>query len=188
MKRAVFLDRDGVITQLVYYPSHGEWEGPRSVADLQIADGVADALRRLREAGWLLFVITNQPSYAKGKIGRESLEAVHAAALEGLPIEKSYVCFHHPEAVVEELRVRCECRKPGAKSIRDAAGEFGVDLSASWMVGDQDSDVGAGRAAGCRVALIENPHSAHKRGKAEPDVRFGSLAEFVEHVVDSGPQ
>lgn len=188
MRRAIFLDRDGVITQLVYYESHGEWEGPRTVADLELIDGVAEGLQRLRAAGWLLFVVTNQPSYAKGKISKENLAEVHAAALKNLPIEKSYVCFHHPEAIVEELRVRCECRKPGTASLRAAAEEFGVDLSRSWMVGDQDTDIGAGRAAGCKVALIENPRSAYKRGKAEPDVRFASLAEFIEHVVGSGPQ
>ena len=68
MKRALFLDRDGVVNDLVFYPSHGEWESPRNVRDLRMRDGAADALKDASRAGWLLFLITNQPSYAKGKV------------------------------------------------------------------------------------------------------------------------
>lgn len=189
MRRALFLDRDGVLDELVYYPSHDEWESPRHVSDVVMIPGVSEPLRRFVDAGWLLFIVTNQPSYAKGKVSREDLEAVHARVLESLdvPIARSYLCFHHPDAVREELRVRCECRKPGTKSLRDAAREFGANLTQSWMVGDQDSDLNCGRAAGCKVALIESRGSAHKRGKVEPDLRVGDLGEFETLVLKSGP-
>jgi D-glycero-D-manno-heptose 1,7-bisphosphate phosphatase len=185
MKRALFLDRDGVLDELVYYPSHDEWESPRRLSDLVLIEGVSEPLRRFVDAGWLLFIVTNQPSFAKGKTSREELQEVHDALVASLdvPIARSYLCFHHPEAIVDELRVKCECRKPGTKSLRDAAEEFGVDLAQSWMVGDQDSDLSCGRAAGCRVALIEHRGSSHKRGEIEPDLRVRDLAELAEKIL-----
>jgi D-glycero-D-manno-heptose 1,7-bisphosphate phosphatase len=185
MKRALFLDRDGVLDELVYYPSHDEWESPRRLADLVLIEGVHEPLRRFVDAGWLLFIVTNQPSFAKGKTSREELQEVHDAVVASLdvPIARSYLCFHHPEAIVDDLRVKCDCRKPGTKSLRDAAEEFGVDLSRSWMVGDQDSDLACGRAAGCRVALIEHRGSAHKRGEIEPDLRVRDLTELATSLI-----
>jgi D-glycero-D-manno-heptose 1,7-bisphosphate phosphatase len=185
VKRALFLDRDGVLDELVYYPSHDEWESPRALEDLVLIAGVEEPLRRFVEAGWLLFIVTNQPSFAKGKTSRENLQAVHDAVVASLdvPIARSYICFHHPDAIVDELRVKCECRKPGTKSLRDAAAEFDVDLARSWMVGDQDSDLKCGRAAGCKVALIESRGSASKRGNVEPDLRVRDLAELAAAIL-----
>lgn len=185
MKRALFLDRDGILNELVYYASHDEWESPRSAGDVRIIDGVREPLQRIADAGWLLFIVTNQPSYAKGKVAREALEEAHARVLAelSLPIAASYLCFHHPDAVIRELKIRCDCRKPGSASLFRAAEEFDVDLTASWMVGDQDSDLLAGRAAGCRVALIEHEGSAHKRGAVEPDLRCQSIEELVTSLI-----
>lgn len=183
MKRALFLDRDGVLNELVWYESSQEWESPRTTADLTLIDGIAEPLQRFADAGWLLFIITNQPSYAKAKTTKEALLDVERAVESALPIARGYVCFHHPRAVVDELRVACECRKPGAQSLREAAREFGVDLARSWLIGDQDSDLEAGRAAGCRVALIEHPRSAHKRGRVEADLKVRDLRELAEALL-----
>jgi len=188
MNRALFLDRDGILDELVFYESSGEWESPRRLADLTMIEGVAEPLQHLVDAGWLLVIITNQPSYAKGKTTQQDLRDVHSAILErlGVPIAASFLCFHHPQSIVEELRIICDCRKPGAKSLRDAARELDIDLTRSWMAGDQDSDLAAGRAAGCRVALIENPRSANKRGTVKPDVTVKDLAELVERLLSRG--
>ena len=183
MTRALFLDRDGVLDELVYYESSGEWESPRRVEDIRMIDGIAEPLQRFADAGWLLFVITNQPSYAKGKVSLESLQQVQETIVGALPVTRAYVCFHHPEATVDAMRVACDCRKPGTKFLRDAAAEFALDLSQSWMVGDQDSDLACGRAAGCHVALIEHPGSQHKRGKIEPDLRVRDLGELADAVL-----
>jgi D-glycero-D-manno-heptose 1,7-bisphosphate phosphatase len=179
MKRALFLDRDGVLNELVFYESSNEWESPRNVRDLVLIDGALEPLQRLADTGWLLFIITNQPSFAKGKTTHEELVEVQEAVERALPVvTKSYVCFHRAED-------RCECRKPGTKSLRAAAAEYDVDLAASWMVGDQDSDLNAGRAASCKVALLEHPGSAHKRGTVEPDLRVNDLTELANVLLDS---
>lgn len=189
MKRALFLDRDGVLDELVFYEAAGAWEAPRSPADVRMVDEVAEPLARLHAAGWLLVIVTNQPDWAKEKTTRESLLEVHDTIVRniesgGARIARSYLCFHHPDATVPELRVVCDCRKPGTASLLRAARELGIDLASSWMVGDQDSDLTCGRAAGCRVALVEHEGSAHKRGRVEPDLRCRNLGELAGVLLD----
>ena len=186
MNRALFLDRDGVINELVFYPSPGEWEGPRSVGDLRMRAGAADALKDAGRAGWLLFLITNQPSYAKGKCSLEDLQQVHDRVLQelkrsGVSITDSYVCYHHPASKLEGYGA-CQCRKPSPYFIRGAARKYSVDLGRSWMVGDQDSDVVTGINAGCRTALLNYEHSSGKRGGAQPDLICDDLADLVRKL------
>ncbi len=185
MRRALFLDRDGVLNDLVFYESSGEWESPRTVADIEMIADVVRPLRRFAEAGWDLVIVTNQPSHAKGKTSMQDLLDVESAIEEslGVPIARSFLCFHHPDATIAELRVACECRKPGAKFLFDAARDLDIDLASSWMVGDQDTDLACGRAAGCHAALIEHPGSAHKRGTIEPDLRCRSLTELANALI-----
>jgi D-glycero-D-manno-heptose 1,7-bisphosphate phosphatase len=186
VNRALFLDRDGVLDELVYYPDTEEWESPRRLDDLRLIEGASEPLRRFVDEGWLLFVVTNQPSYAKGKTTREDLSAVQDSVIARLavPITRSYVCFHHPEALVEELRQVCDCRKPGTQFLRDAAREFHVDLTASWMAGDQDTDLLCGRSAGCWVALVTSRGSEGKRGSIEPDLSVDTLSELADLLLE----
>ena len=186
MRRALFVDRDGVVNELVYYPSHGEWEGPRHVDDLSLREGAAAALREAAGRGWLVFLITNQPSYAKGKCPLEDLQQVHRRVLEILESERahitgSYVCYHHPQSVLPGFGA-CQCRKPSPHFILEAAKMYDLDLAHSWMAGDQETDIEAGRRAGCRTALIEYEHSESKRGSLEPDLVCSDLAELVQHI------
>ena len=178
MNRALFLDRDGILDELVYYPSHGEWEAPRRVEDVRMIEGIRAPLQRLADAGWLLFIVTNQPNVAKKKAALEDVLAVHEHVVRslGVTITKSYQCFH-------QASDHCGCRKPSPHFLKEAAREFDVDLTRSWMVGDQDSDLLCGRNAGCRVALIEHRGSEHKRGRVEPDLRVANLAELVERAM-----
>jgi D-glycero-D-manno-heptose 1,7-bisphosphate phosphatase len=178
MKRALFLDRDGILDELVYYPSHDEWEAPRHAGDVRMIDGIREPLQRLVDAGWLLFIVTNQPNLAKGKATLEELLAVHDVIVRELqvPVTKSYQCFH-------QASDGCICRKPSPYFLQEAAREFGIDLAQSWMVGDQDSDLLCGRNAGTRVALIEHRGSEHKRGKVEPDLRVASLEELASVIL-----
>ena len=181
--RAVFLDRDGVLCDLVYYASSGEYESPRVVGDLRVRAGAPPLLATLRGLGWRLFLVSNQPSHAKGKTTMDSLRTVHARleavlAEGGARLDESFYCYHHPEAVVADLRGRCPCRKPSPHFLLEAARRWNLDLAASWMVGDQDVDIACGRAAGCRTMLIPDPASASKAGRERPDALCQNLGQI----------
>ncbi|GAC1395548.1 MAG: hypothetical protein NVSMB68_12570 [Thermoanaerobaculia bacterium] len=186
MRRALFLDRDGLVDDLVFYPSHDEWESPRTVRDLTMITAAYEPLKEAARADWLLFLVTNQPSYAKGKCKLEDLQQVQARVLDeltraGVPITEAYVCYHHPDSQMERFSA-CQCRKPSPFFIREAARTYEIDLKRSWMVGDQDTDVVTGINAGCRTALVDYEHSANKRGSTKPDLICADLAEAVRKL------
>jgi histidinol-phosphate phosphatase family protein len=180
---AVFLDRDGVLDAAVPDPVSGWPESPLQVADVRLLPGVAAAVRRLADAGYALVCVSNQPAAAKGKATVAQLLAVHERvlellALDGAILDASRLCPHHPEGVVAELSGPCPCRKPAPGMLTDAAAALALDLGASWMIGDTDADIAAGRAAGCKTALLEYPGSAHKRtGDAAEDMLAADLAQ-----------
>jgi D-glycero-D-manno-heptose 1,7-bisphosphate phosphatase len=185
LRRAAFIDRDGTIDELVPDPVTGEPEGPLRARDVALLPGAAAALRDLSDAGWLLIGVSNQPAAAKAKATLEELAEVQALVLqlleaEGVRFDDFRLCMHHPAGVVPELTASCQCRKPAPGMLLEAAAPLGVDLEASWMIGDTDSDVEAGKAAGCRTVLIEHPPSAHKRsGDAAPDATAPDLAAAI---------
>ena len=158
---------------------------------MRLLPGVAAALRQLTQAGYALVCVSNQPAAAKGKATIGQLRAVHERviellALEGVRLDASRLCPHHPEGVVVELSGRCACRKPAPGMLLEAADANALDLGASWMLGDTDADVRAGSTAGCRTVLIEYPGSAHKRlGVTNPDLRAVDLADAVAQLLDS---
>ena len=182
MIRAAFLDRDGILVEPVMDAQDGRLESPLRPEDVRLVDGAADALYQLTDAGWLVVVASNQPAAAKGKVSFADLDAVHARVVELLGTAAARVtawtyCRHHSDAGP------CDCRKPAPGLLLAAAEAYGIDLSASWMVGDTDADIGAGRAAGCRTLLVEHPGSAHKRRAEEPDARVPDLAAAVALVL-----
>jgi D-glycero-D-manno-heptose 1,7-bisphosphate phosphatase len=182
----VLLDRDGVLDELVPDPVSGAPESPLGVADVRLIEGAAAACGRLARGGFRLACVSNQPAAAKGRVSVDQLLAVHARVIEllvgeGVSLEASRVCLHHPDGVVPGLSGPCSCRKPAPGMLLDMAGALGVDPRACWMVGDTDADVAAGRAAGCRTALVEYPGSGHRRsGRARPDLLIPSLSDFLE--------
>jgi D-glycero-D-manno-heptose 1,7-bisphosphate phosphatase len=189
--RAVFIDRDGVLNELVADASTGNPESPLDPQQVELVPGAGDALRRLHDAGYLIIGVSNQPAAAKGIADIEQLESVQARVLDlleragGSP-DAFYVCLHHPEGVVPGLGRRCDCRKPAPGMLLDAAAELDIDLSSSWMVGDTDTDIAAGRAAGSRTILIENPASAHKRsGSAHPGATAPDLAAAADLILST---
>ncbi len=189
----MFLDRDGVLNEGVADPDSGLLESPLKVADVRLLPGVCAALHGLARAGYTLVCVSNQPAAAKGKASLEELLAVHERVVEllaqgGVRLDASRLCPHHPEGVVEELSGPCDCRKPAPGMLLDAARVMGLDSGASWMLGDTDTDVDAGRAAGCRTVLIEYPGSSHKRsGRASPDLRAADLDDGVMRLLDHTP-
>jgi D-glycero-D-manno-heptose 1,7-bisphosphate phosphatase len=187
---AAFLDRDGVLNEGVPDPSFGALESPLRVEDVRLLPGVAAALRLLAGAGFALVCVSNQPAAAKGRATVEELRAVHERVLallarEGARLDASYLCLHHPDGVVPALSGPCPCRKPAPGMLLDAADALGLDLGASWMFGDTETDVGAGLAAGCRTVLLAYPGSAHKRlGAARADILAADLPGGVARLLE----
>lgn len=183
MKRAVFLDRDGTLNALLYYADTQEYESPRTPEALALLAGVEAALHQLAAAGYSLFLVSNQPSYAKGKTSLENLQAVHTRLVEHLTsreitLTESYYCYHHPKGIIPAYTTVCTCRKPGTASLLSARDTYNLDLSESWMIGDQDTDIQCGSNAGCRTILLDYAPSANKRDTLaglQPTARLTSL-------------
>lgn len=187
--KAVFLDRDGVLNQLVWNVVTKAYESPHRPEDLALCPGVDIALKQLRQAGYKLFVVSNQPSYAKGKASMESLIKIadkfeEEIALNGIYLDQSFYCFHHPNGVVPGYSTRCLCRKPEPLFLFQAQKNHGIDLSVSWMIGDRDSDIECGRRAGCRTILVKNPCSFSYQGKSRPDNTACNLPEAVNLILN----
>jgi D-glycero-D-manno-heptose 1,7-bisphosphate phosphatase len=186
---AVFLDRDGVLNQLVADPVSGAPESPLEVEGVRLLAGAPAAAARLAGAGFALVCVSNQPAAAKGTVTVARLRAVHSRVLEllgreGVSLDATRLCLHHPEGVVPALSGPCACRKPAPGMLLDAAAALELDLSASWMVGDADADVLAGAAAGCMTALVQHPHSSHKRSsRVGPDLLEIDLAGAVKRLL-----
>jgi D-glycero-D-manno-heptose 1,7-bisphosphate phosphatase len=180
-RRALFFDRDGVLNRLVLNPKTGAFESPHRPEEMEPTPGLGALLRPLQEAGAELFLVSNQPSHAKGKCSMEDLRDVHAALdahlkAQGVHFTGYFYCYHHPDAVVPELKGPCQCRKPSPHFLLKALAERSLDAASAWMIGDQDTDVACGLAAGVRTLQILTAESADKRGKARPHLSSPDLA------------
>ena len=172
-QRAVFLDRDGTINRYVGFL--------RDIEQFELLPGVAEAIRRINASGYLAIVVTNQPVIARGEVTREQLREIHnkmetLLGHEGAYVDALYYCPHHPDrgypGEVPELKIDCGCRKPRPGLLLRAAADYNIDLANSWMIGDSDSDVQAGQAAGCRTIRIGENGS-------------GSLLDAVKQIMEA---
>ncbi len=170
VRRAVFLDRDGVINRNVEHS--GRPAAPTALADFQLLPGVQSALRRIKVAGFLVVVVTNQPDVAAGRLSKEAVAAMHALIRRHLSVDDIRVCFHRDGD-------NCSCRKPKPGMILEAAAEHHVDLASSFMVGDRWRDIEAGRAAGCTTICV-----GHNSGAVvSSDAVVDSLCEAVSFIL-----
>ena len=174
LRRAVFLDRDGVINRALEHEAKPY--PPRNLGEFEILPEVPAALARLKAAGFLLIVATNQPDVGRGTLAREVVETIHAQMLAQLPIDRVEVCFHPGQGLSD-----CDCRKPKPGMLRRAANELEVDLTRSWMVGDRWRDVDCGHAAGCQTIFIDRGYAEELRQK--PDFSARNLAEAVDIIM-----
>ena len=163
-QKAIFLDRDGTINREVGFL--------RDINDFELLPDVAEAIRKINSSGYLCIVITNQPVIARGEVTVDELDQIHnkmetLLGEHGAYIDGLYYCPHHPDkgfdGEVVELKIDCDCRKPKPGMLLKAARDFNIDLTSSWMIGDKDKDVMAGKAAGCQTVWIgaRTSHSAH---------------------------
>lgn len=176
MRKAVFLDRDGVINRALV--RDGKPYPPASVAATEILPGVAEALSALHAAGWLLIVVTNQPDVARGTMARSTVEAINRMLQEALPIDEFHVCYH-------DSADNCDCRKPSPGALLRAAAEHGIDLAASYMVGDRWRDIEAGANAGCKTVFVD-----HKYDEKRPqsfDYKVESLRDAAGIILRGTP-
>ena len=182
LQKAIFLDRDGTINQSCGFI--------KTVDEFELIPGVASAIKRMNEAGFLVIVITNQAVVARGETTFEGLEEIHnkmetLLGKEGAYLDAIYYCPHHPhkgyEGEIPELKIDCDCRKPKPGMLLKAAEDFHVDLRNSYMVGDSENDILAGKAAGCKTILISNSNPNFSQ-----DTSVDSLSEAVDYIlVDS---
>lgn len=155
-QKAIFLDRDGTINKYVGFL--------RNIDDFKLTDDAAEAVKLINRSGYLAIVVTNQPVIARGEVTVPQLDEIHRKmetllGLEGAYIDDLYYCPHHPhkgyKGEIPALKIDCDCRKPKPGLLLKASQEFNIDLENSWMIGDSDSDVAAGNAAGCKAIKIE---------------------------------
>ncbi len=178
-RRAVFLDRDGVLNRPVV--RNGRPHPPATLGELEILGDAADTLRALKEAGFLLVSVTNQPDVARGTQRREVVEEINAAIRAALPLDDMLVCYHDDAD-------GCPCRKPGPGLLKDAAKRHRIDLGASFLVGDRWRDVEAGHAAGCTVVLIDYGYSERAAAGPPPDCTVRSLSEAGAWILSRDAQ
>ena len=178
-QKAVFLDRDGTINKYIGFL--------RDIDDFELIDGVASAIKAINASGYLAIVVTNQPVIARGEVSFEELQEIHnkmetLLGEQGAYVDAIYYCPHHPHKGYEgersELKIECDCRKPKPGMLLQAAKDFNIDLEHSWMIGDGENDITAGKNAGCHTALITVDEN--DRGQ---EVSVTSLYGFVERYI-----
>jgi D,D-heptose 1,7-bisphosphate phosphatase len=185
-KRAIFLDRDGVINDLEYNAEEGHIGAPLSSKQLRVHPYSGTAVRKLRALGFLTILVSNQPGVAKKQLTYAEFLRMNVAvrkqlSVDGGQLDGEYYCLHHPDAVLPKYRVECDCRKPKPGLLLRAAEENDVSLPDSYLVGDALADVKAGKAAGCKTILLAHMTAFLARmievEDAEPDYVVHSLKE-----------
>lgn len=185
MKKAVFLDRDGVINELVLHASTNEYEPPHYPYELKILPRVIESLIAIQGLGYELFLISNQPDYAKGKTSMQNLLDVHQELEKmfkknEIEFKEFFYCYHHPNGIIEEYSHACRCRKPNTYFIEYAAQKYDIDLVSSWIIGDRDSDILCGKKAGLNTISVHYLHSAHYRGNVCADFEVDNILDCIE--------
>lgn len=198
MSRAVFLDRDGVVNEIVHFPELGLLDCPLNPDQFRLLPNVSEAIKTLHRLSFKVIVVSNQPAIAKGKMTMKLFERIRAKMRRellkgGAYIDGEYYCFHHPRAKRVEFRVNCDCRKPKPGLILRAAKDFELELSKCYTIGDSLTDVKAGKWVGCRSFLIGSLKCDLCRlmdqMSVRPDLIVSSLygaAKIIENEVNEG--
>jgi D-glycero-D-manno-heptose 1,7-bisphosphate phosphatase len=173
MNRAVFLDRDGVLTCALV--RDGKAYAPVTPAEMEIDADAPSALAELKAAGFLLVMVTNQPDVARGITRREDVETMHATLRAALPLDHCFVCYH-------DNADGCDCRKPRPGMLLEAAAAHDIELANSFMIGDRWRDVDAGAAVGCRTIWIDRGYDEQAPAHV-PDARVDGLRAAADWII-----
>lgn len=194
MNKALFFDRDGIITPMIYEPEEGLVETVRKPQDVSLVFGIETVMKDARAKGYKLIVVSNQPNIGLGKISKDLFEKVRKEmnrqlAEIGITLDDEYYAFHHPYAKLQEYKDMPDTRKPKPDMILAAAKKYDIDVKESWMIGDGVNDVKAGAAAGCKTALLGNIMEAEYLHVLEenlngviPTVMLKKLPEFIKYI------
>jgi len=172
IKRAIFLDRDGVVNRSDVVD--GKPYAPRYLKNFDFLPGVIDAVRAIQRAGFPVIVVTNQPDIGNGLADKAVIEQMNETVVETLGVDALYMCAHRQDE-------GCRCRKPKPGMLEAAASDLGLQLEGSYMVGDRSSDILAGHAVGCYTIHIDCGYAEPMMGR--PDHMAGSLSEAVSHIL-----
>jgi D-glycero-D-manno-heptose 1,7-bisphosphate phosphatase len=185
MNKAVFLDKDGTLIPDIPYNIN--------TALITLQDGAVTGLKKLAAAGYLLIVISNQAGVAYGYFQEADILKVktwleNMLREEGVHLDGFYYCPHHPEAKIDAYRKACDCRKPAAGMLLQAAKDFDIELRDSWMIGDILNDVEAGHKAGCKSVLINNGNETEwlMNEDRKPDFMATGLSEAADYIIETG--
>ncbi len=159
MNKAIFLDRDGVINEIVYHKEMGILDSPANADEIKLFPDVGKAINSFKNLGFKVIIVSNQPGIAKDKFTIDAFEKMKERVKvelekQGANVDAEYYCLHHPEGILKEYTQICDCRKPKPGMILQAAKDHDIDLSSSWMIGDGITDVKAGQSAGCKTIFI----------------------------------
>ena len=189
-KKAAFLDRDGVINEIVYNDDTELLDSPLAVEELKLIDGAADAIARLKDAGYLIFIVTNQPAAAKGKTSLGALFDINKRLKELIPeIDDVFMCPHHPKgssrSTEKNLIGLCDCRKPGTGLIKEAFSKYAIDPDSSFMAGDSFTDVLCARAAHLKSVFIGDYKCdiCARLDHDKPDIIAKDLADAADRLI-----
>jgi D-glycero-D-manno-heptose 1,7-bisphosphate phosphatase len=187
--RAVLVDRDGVLNDMMY--KDGRVGSPIMAKQLVVNPRAAESVKKIKKKGYKAIVISNQPGVAKKQFSYAELQRMNdkikrALAKEDVFLDGEYYCLHHPGALIKKYKVDCDCRKPKPGLIMRAAKEHNLDLKKSFFVGDSLTDVQAGKAAGCKTILIgrmsDMLNRMMQRHNATPDFMIDSLVEIGDVI------
>ncbi len=196
MARAAFVDRDGVLNDLVYNKEEGRVLSPFSAREMRVFPYVPETVRRLREdLGFKVIVISNQPGVAKrqftlAELGRMNAKLRREVVRGGAALDAEYYCLHHPNALIEKYRLDCDCRKPEPGMLLRAAKENGIDMASSYFLGDSILDIKAGKRAGCKTVFVGHLTALMAKvmesEDAVPDYVIASLKEAPRLLSELG--
>ena len=172
-KPALFLDRDGVLTEEIGYT--------KSIENLHIFPYVAECIRQIHEKGYYAIVITNQSGIARGLFTEETLKDMNTFLIEMTGVDAVYYCPHHPDGNVDQYTKICKCRKPEIGLLEQACNDFDIDMTRSYMVGDRAGDIITGQKAGIKTVLLESGYGlAGLEQNVTPDYVFADLRDVID--------